>query len=108
MMVEQQISKKIQEALSPQFLDLQNESYMHNVPKDSESHFKAVIVSDAFDGMLKVKRHQTVYAILAEEMNIIHALALHTFTQQEWDAKQDKALLSPKCLGGSKHESEVS
>ena len=46
------ITQKLQ-ALSPEHLEVINESHMHNVPEGSESHFKVVIVSDAFkDKML--------------------------------------------------------
>ena len=31
-------------------LNILNESYKHNVPKGSESHFNVLIVSDAFEG----------------------------------------------------------
>ena len=43
---------------------LENESSMHNVPANSETHFKLVIVSDDFLHMNKVKRHQLIYQIL--------------------------------------------
>jgi len=32
----------------------------------------------------------------------IHALAIHTFTEDEWSAKQDKDMQSPQCHGGGK------
>ena len=37
---------------------------MHNVPPGSESHFKVTLVSDKFDGLRLVKRHQEVYGLL--------------------------------------------
>ena len=59
------IYKTIVECLNREFavehLFLENESSMHNVPADSESHFKLVIVSDDFIEMTKVKRHQLIY-----------------------------------------------
>lgn len=42
------IETKIRECLqklSPSHLEVVNESYMHNVPKGSESHFKVLVVS---------------------------------------------------------------
>ncbi len=44
-----------------------------------------------------------VYGVLAEEMtNKIHALALHTYTQTEWEQRQEYAPESPECRDGSK------
>lgn len=87
--------------LSPVHLELTNESHMHNVPPGSESHFKAVVVSEHFAGLARVRRHQAVYAALGDLMQRIHALALHTYTPEEWDARM-AAPDSPQCLGGSK------
>lgn len=47
--VENAIRKKLETGLKPQHCDIINESYMHNVPKGSESHFKVVVVSEKFD-----------------------------------------------------------
>ena len=33
---------------NPSVLKIVNESYMHSVPKNAETHFKLVIVSDYF------------------------------------------------------------
>jgi len=48
-------------------------------------HFRALIVSAAFDGLTKVRRHQRVYAALGERMREeIHALSMTTLTPDEW------------------------
>lgn len=101
MSVEQEISEKLQSAFKPSHFELVNESFMHNVPKGSESHFKAVIVSEAFAEKRLVQRHQMVYAAMGELMKRIHALALHTFTENEWH-DLGEAAASPKCRGGEK------
>lgn len=93
----------ISKAFVPQHIELVNESYMHSVPAGSESHFKLVLVSEHFSGLRAVARHQKVYAVLGDLMQQIHALALHTYTPEEWQA-QGVAPESPKCLGGSKHD----
>lgn len=49
------IRAKLQAALQATHLDVINESYMHNVPKGAETHFKVVVVSDKFDGMPLIK-----------------------------------------------------
>jgi len=87
-------------ALQPQHLQVLDESHMHS--RGLQTHFKAVLVSDQFAGLSSVKRHQKVYATLGDLMGEFHALALHTYTPEEW-AKTGAAPASPTCAGGSKH-----
>ena len=85
---------------------MENESNRHNVPPGSESHFKVVLVSDAFDGKSIVMRHRMINEILIDELqNKIHALALHTYTYNDWQEKNGNAPMSPPCLGGGKRSS---
>lgn len=96
------ITTKLKNQLPLHFLEVINESYMHNVPPGSESHFKLVVVSDDFIGMRLIARHRLINQILAQELaESIHALAIHTYTVDEWHEKS-VAPTSPKCLGGSK------
>ena len=102
MTMQSRITEKLNQAFSPEHLEVVNESHMHNVPAGSESHFKVVIVSDDFDGKMLIARHRLVNAALEEELkNGIHALALHTMTMAEWFEK-GRAPDSPECLGGGK------
>lgn len=102
MTIHADIERKLQDQLSPAYLQVENESHMHSVPENSETHFKVVIASDAFEGVRKVARHQTIYGILSEELaGEVHALALHTYTPAEWQDQQ-QAPASPNCMGGSK------
>ena len=94
------IYESIIECLNREFivehLFLENESSMHNVPPDSESHFKLVIVSENFNDMSKVQRHQAVYSALNNVMNKIHALSIQAFNEKEF--KSDPIILdSPEC-----------
>ncbi len=94
--VETQIIEKLS-VLNPSHLEVVNESHMHSVPVNSETHFKVVIVSSEFESMRAVKRHQSVYGILKEELaGPIHALAIHAFSPLEW---QGDAPDSPNCMG---------
>ncbi|HBN62064.1 MAG TPA: BolA family transcriptional regulator, partial [Halomonas sp.] len=68
MAIQTQIEQKLA-ALTPDVLLVENESHMHNVPANSETHFKVTLVSDSFDGMMPVKRHQQIYALLADELS---------------------------------------
>jgi len=89
-------------SLNPQHLVIENESHMHSGPA-TDSHFKVTLVSDAFNGVRTVARHQKVYGILAEELKgPVHALALHLYTPEEW-SETTTVPDSPQCLGGSKH-----
>lgn len=101
MTMQDTITNKIQDAMSPLHLEVENESYMHNVPAGSESHFKILVVSDQFDGQMLIKRHRLLNSILSEELTQIHAMALHTMTPDEW-AEKGAAPTSPPCEGGGK------
>jgi stress-induced morphogen len=102
--MENRIQSKLSQSFNPSHLNVTNESYMHSVPQGSESHFKVVLVTDAFADKRQVQRHQAVYACLADELkNGVHALALHTFSPKEWQEK-GAVPASPQCLGGSKHD----
>lgn len=108
MQVQMQVEEKLLKAFTPIHFELLNESHMHSVPKNSETHFKLTMVCDSFVGMNKVKRHQQIYGLLAELMqNPIHALALHLYTDSEWQARQQQSPDSPNCLGGSKKEGKA-
>ena len=91
-----EIIDTLNSALKVESIILENESAMHNVPINSETHFKLVIVSDDFIEMTKVKRHQLVYQILVETMKKIHALSIQAFTIQEFNANP-VILSSPDC-----------
>lgn len=88
-------------ALSPTHIDVEDESHMHS--RGLETHYKAVVVSAAFDGKRALQRHQAVYRALGPQMQQIHALALHTFTPREW-AAEVQVPDSPHCRGGSRHD----
>ncbi|MDQ2075289.1 BolA/IbaG family iron-sulfur metabolism protein [Marinimicrobium sp. ABcell2] len=100
--VESQIQAKLTAEFEPLHLEVVNESSQHNVPPGSESHFKVVLVSAAFSGKRQVQRHQAIYALLAEELNGgVHALALHTYSPDEWSGPMSVPE-SPQCLGGGR------
>ena len=90
------IISSLNNQLHVQHMFLENESSMHNVPANSETHFKVVIVSDNFIEMTKVKRHQLIYQILVETMKKIHALSIQAFTIEEYN-NNPVILSSPEC-----------
>lgn len=53
------------------------------------THFEAVVIAAEFAGLRSLLRHQQVYATLGQYMGReIHALALKTYTPQEWEEAQ--------------------
>ncbi len=106
MIVQNSIEAKLRAGLSPGHLDIMNESHMHSVPANSETHFKVVVVSESFAGKTRITRHQTVNSLLAEELaGPVHALSIQAHTPEEWTARGGTVLDSPECLGGGKAES---
>lgn len=85
------------EALQPVHLEVLDESHMHS--RGRETHYKAVIVAEGFAGLNAVKRHQKAYAAMGPLMGQVHALALHTYTPEEW-TERGAAPASPLCAGG--------
>lgn len=100
MTIAEQITTKIEAGLAPSFFEIENESHKHAGPSTT-SHFRLVIVSTEFEGTRLIARHRKVNALLADELaNDIHALALHTFTSDEWQKRGESAKQSPNCTGG--------
>ncbi|MFP2508003.1 MULTISPECIES: transcriptional regulator BolA [Buttiauxella] len=100
MMMREQIESKLRAAFEPVILEVADESYRHNVPAGSESHFKVVLVSDRFVGERFLNRHRMIYGTLSAELSsTVHALALHTYTIKEWEGLHDTLLASPPCRG---------
>jgi acid stress-induced BolA-like protein IbaG/YrbA len=58
-----------------------------SVVTDGQGHYEAVVVCAAFDGKRSLPRHQMVYKTLGDRVGReIHALAVKTFTPEEWQA----------------------
>ena len=75
------ITKKLREAFSPESLEVQDESHLHEGHAGhrpgGETHFRVYIVSPAFSGKSRVERHRMINAALSAELaGSVHALAL--------------------------------
>ncbi|XP_020859773.1 bolA-like protein 1 [Phascolarctos cinereus] len=102
--VEATIRAKLEQALSPEVLELRNESSGHAVPPGSETHFRVAVVSSRFEGLSPLQRHRLVHAALAEELaGPVHALAIQARTPAQWRDNPNLDV-SPACLGGSKRD----
>lgn len=98
--VQETIESKLSAGLSLQHLEVLNESHNHNVPANSETHFKVVVVSKQFDDLALVARHRQINEILKEELaGPVHALAIHAYTAEDWRKRHGNAPMSPPCLG---------
>lgn len=101
--VEDDIKAALIAAFMPSFFQIEDESHFHH--RGEQTHYKVIIVSEFFDGVTAVKRHQKVYSTLGDIMKCFHALALHTFTPTEWQDRGEAAVAaSPVCHGGSLHD----
>lgn len=88
MPVRDDIEAKLTAALSPERLEVIDDSARHaghaGANPAGESHFKVVVVSAAFEGQSRVQRQRMVYDALAQELaGPIHALELKTLTPAE-------------------------
>ncbi|MEQ8824206.1 MAG: BolA family protein [Filomicrobium sp.] len=88
MSIEQTMREKLLVSLEPTRLDIINESELHaghrGSPGTGESHFRLLIVSEAFTGKSRVDRHRIVNEILSDELaGRIHAMALKTYAPGE-------------------------
>lgn len=64
---------------------------MVRVSSPDNTHFEAIVVADAFDGLSRIARHKLVYRCLGERMGReIHALSLKAVTPGEHQAAQSQ------------------
>ncbi|MEM1080662.1 MAG: BolA family protein [Pseudomonadota bacterium] len=75
------------QSLSPQQLNVQDESHLHvghPGARDGRGHFRVWIVSDQFRGLPRLARHRRVYRALGSMMETdIHALSIEAFSSNE-------------------------
>jgi len=74
--------------LKASVLEIEDDSDKHaghvGARPEGETHFRVRVVSAAFEGLASVKRHQVIYALLAEEMqNGVHALQIEARAPSE-------------------------
>lgn len=81
------IIRRLEARFAPQRLEVVDESAAHAGHAGAAAgggHFRALVVSDAFEGVPRVERHRLVYEVLRDLMpQRIHALALRTLTPSE-------------------------
>ncbi len=102
--VEQLIRDALRAKLQPTFLALENESHRHASRGEAESHFKVIVVSQAFEGKGTLDRHRLVNAAVTNGGQLpCHALTIKALTPEQFEALEEKVeFASPPCLGGEK------
>jgi stress-induced morphogen len=105
--IQNQIREILREAFEPSRLDVINESHQHAVPAGSETHFKVLIVSEAFEGRTRVERTRAVMSKLDALMRSgVHALSLRALSPEEEAKGQAEGFVSPPCAGAEKSTSQ--
>ena len=98
----ERIEQTLSNALELLHLEVVDESGNHSVPEGAQSHFKVVVVSPQFQQQTRINRHRALNDLLKGEFDGgMHALAIHAYTHDEWQARFGEAPMSPPCAGGS-------
>jgi BolA protein len=76
------IAQKLNAALTPQQINVEDVSYKHvghaGWREGGGTHFEVTVKATVFSGKSRLQRHRMINKILAEELvNSIHALELH-------------------------------
>lgn len=100
--VQRAVQDRLEGAFAPSWLEVVNESHLHNVPPGSEMHFKVVVVSERFAGLRAIARHRAVHGVLRDQLDGgIHALTITALTPEEWRERDGFVAPSPRCRGGA-------
>ncbi|MCP4923693.1 MAG: BolA family transcriptional regulator [bacterium] len=86
---QEQLQDLLQEKFSIRYLDVIDESHKHkghaSAPKEGQSHFQVLIITDDFKDKSRVMRHKMVYEALGNAFEEgVHALSIRAFTPIEW------------------------
>ena len=101
--LEKNLREKLTLGFAPTYFELENESHSHSVPENSETHFRALIVSEKFVGVSRVARQRLVLDSIAAEMKSgVHAFTMRCLAPSEYTEDQSSEFVSPACHGGSK------
>jgi len=90
------IAKKITEAFAPVHIAIENDSHKHAHHEamegntNPETHFKLMVVSDAFVDKQRIECHRMINAVLAEELDLlkggsVHALQIKAKSVAQWE-----------------------
>ena len=106
--IQVQIEGILRDAFQPTRLEVINESHQHAVPRGSETHFKVLIVADAFANGTRVERTRNVMARLEPLMkSAVHALSLRALSPDEESRGLAEGFISPPCAGARASENKA-
>jgi len=91
MKISERLTEDLKTALAAEHVEVIDQSHRHRGHAGAleGGHFDAIIVSTRFEGLGLVDRHRAVYAALGDlAERRVHALAIETFTPEEWRAKR--------------------
>ena len=78
-MTKDDIKKRLEKHFPNSMIQVNNITFESN-------HFGILIISEKFNNLSLINRHQLVYSIFSDEITKeIHALQINTFTQSEWN-----------------------
>ena len=81
MRIADRITEKLNLALHPESLKVEDESDLHlghsGYREGGQTHFRLYVVAEAFRGKSRLERHRMINSVLAAELGSIHALAIH-------------------------------
>jgi BolA protein len=88
MNVKDHMIAKLEAALAPTQLEIEDESHRHaghsGAREGGQTHYRIKVASARFAGKGRIERHRMVYALLADEIaQGVHALALETLAPGE-------------------------
>ena len=90
------IKKNLTKNISCNHLEIIDESPNHGGYSGAISHVKIIVVSDDFEGLCLIKRHQLVYEALDNLVKEIHAISIVSKTVSQWTESSDY-ISSPDC-----------
>lgn len=84
---DQKLRRRLEKAFQPQELFVKDQSQLHighAGARDGKGHYDVTIVSAAFTGVSRIRRHRMVYDAISDLLQSdIHALRIRAFTPAE-------------------------
>ena len=87
------LAKILEENFSPEYIDIEDESYLHagHIESNGNSHFAITMVANCFNDKTILERHQAVYKAIGLEAfkRGLHALRLNLKAPNEVDKYEE-------------------
>ena len=90
------IENRLTQNINCNHLDILDESPNHGGYSGVVSHIKIIIISNDFNDLSLIKRHQLVFKALGSFVEEIHAISIVTKTEQQWKTSS-QFIASPDC-----------